>query len=120
MSLFGILVRTFLGLGTPAAGPGTAPVPAHFVPSVPLVATPAATPASAADIVDKVQGFYAGIKQVTSLFRQSVTNDTFGSTKTSDGTVWIMKPGKMRWDYVEKKKTEVVVKKSFISNGTYL
>jgi len=31
-----------------------------------------------------------------------------------------MKPGKMRWDYLEKKKTGVEVKKSFISNGTYL
>jgi len=58
---------------------------------------------------------------VTALFRQSVLNDTFGSTKTSDGTVWIMKPGKMRWDYVEKKKNNTAeVKKSFISNGTYL
>ena len=26
----------------------------------------------------------------------------------------------MRWDYVEKKKRQVEVKKSFISNGTYL
>jgi len=34
--------------------------------------------------------------------------------------VWLMKPGKMRWDYVEKKKDKVQVKKSFISNGTYL
>ena len=32
-----------------------------------------------------------------------------------------MKPGKMRWDYVETKKGKVVVvKKSFISNGSYL
>jgi len=64
---------------------------------------------------------------VTASFRQAVTNNTFGSTKTSDGTVWIMKPGKMRWDYLDKKKDaadkrkEVVeVKKSFISNGTAL
>ena len=56
----------------------------------------------------ELQQFYAGIKQVTASFRQAVTNDTFGSTKTSDGTVWIMKPGKMRWDYLEKKKTGVL------------
>jgi outer membrane lipoprotein carrier protein len=89
------------------------------VPTVPLVAAPA-TPSTAAEVVDRVQQFYAGIKQVTASFRQAVTNDTFGSTKTSDGTLWIMKPGKMRWDYLEKKKTAVEVKKSFISNGTYL
>jgi outer membrane lipoprotein carrier protein len=89
------------------------------VPTAPLVAAPA-TPSTAAQVVDRVQQFYAGIKQVTASFRQAVTNDTFGSTKTSDGTVWIMKPGKMRWDYLDKKKTGVEVKKSFISNGTYL
>jgi outer membrane lipoprotein carrier protein len=127
MSLFGIITRTVLGLA-PAPAPGR-----HaFVPTVPLAAAPAApatqaapaaTPAAAptaASVVDHVQQFYAGIKQVTASFRQAVTNDTFGSTKTSDGTVWIMKPGKMRWDYLEKKKGAVEVKKSFISNGTYL
>ena len=67
-------------------------------------AAAAPAPANASTIVDSVQKFYAGIKQVTAQFRQSVTNNTFGSTKTSDGTVWLMKPGKMRWDYVEKKK----------------
>lgn len=122
MSLFGIITRTVLGLA-----PAPAPARQAFVPTAPLVAAPAvqAAPAAqtaptAASVVDHVQQFYAGIKQVTASFRQAVTNDTFGSTKTSDGTVWIMKPGKMRWDYLEKKKTGVEVKKSFISNGTYL
>ncbi len=32
----------------------------------------------------------------------------------------IAKPGKMRWDYREKRKDAVVVKKSFISNGQTL
>jgi len=117
MSLFGIITRTVLGLA-----PAPAPATQHFVPTAPLVAAPSAPalPSSAADVVERVQQFYSGIKQVTAQFRQSVTNDTFGSTKTSDGAVWIMKPGKMRWDYVEQKKTGVEVKKSFISNGTYL
>ena len=84
-----------------------------------LTSTEAAT-VNANDVVDKVQGFYKEISQVTASFRQAVTNDTFGSTKSSDGTVWIMKPGKMRWDYLEKKKAKVEVKKSFISNGTNL
>jgi outer membrane lipoprotein carrier protein len=94
----------------PAAGPGSA------APTVP--ATRGAP--SASQVVDRVQQFYAGIKQVTASFRQSVTNNTFGTTKTSDGTVWIMKPGKMRWDYLEKKPTGVEVKKSFLSNGKLL
>jgi outer membrane lipoprotein carrier protein len=135
MSLLAILTRTALGLAPAAAlGPASpaAPAvpgargPAHIAPSVPLFAAPG-IPATAPEIVDRVQQFYAGIKQVTAQFRQAVTNNTFGSTKTSDGTLWMMKPGKMRWDYLDKKKDpaspgkEVVeVKKSFISNGAYL
>lgn len=127
IDIIGILTRTWLGVSAPAT--------TAQIQTAPLVATPAAgaatgsaaapapapAPVSASTIVDSVQKFYAGIKQVTAQFRQSVTNNTFGSTKTSDGTVWLMKPGKMRWDYVEKKKdNKVQVKKSFISNGQYL
>lgn len=131
MSLLAILTRTALGLA-PAVGLAPAPpaspprAPAHIATSAPLLAT-AAVPSTATEVVDRVQQFYAGIKQVTASFRQAVTNNTFGSTKTSDGTVWIMKPGKMRWDYLEKKKDPanpskdvVEVRKSFISNGTML
>ncbi len=125
IDIIGILTRTWL-----AAHP--VPAQQHIV-TIPLVSAPgasaagsaaAATPAPAAptasSVVAEVQKFYAGIKQVSAQFRQSVTNNTFGSTKTSDGSVWLSKPGKMRWDYVEKKKGAVVVKKSFISNGSYL
>jgi len=118
MSLLAILARTALGLA-----PAPPPAALAFGPTAAPAATaaaPATAPASAAEIVDRVQQFYAGIKQVTASFRQAVTNDTFSTTKTSDGTVWIMKPGKMRWDYLEKKDAEVKVKKSFISNGKYL
>ncbi len=131
MSLLAILTRTALGLAPAALVPASPAAPAtrgtaHIAPSAALFAA-AGVPSTATEVMDRVQQFYAGIKQVTAQFRQSVTNNTFGSTKTSDGSVWIMKPGKMRWDYLEKKKDpanpgkEVVeVKKSFISNGTYL
>ena len=109
----------------PARAPARAPVTQpKIAPSVPLAAAPGAP--SAIDntkpsvVLDQVQKFYGGIKQVTAQFRQAVTNDMLGSTKTSDGMLWIMKPGKMRWDYLEKKKDKVEVTKSFISNGTNL
>jgi outer membrane lipoprotein carrier protein len=121
-NLFEIITRVMLG--TAPAGAPAQPAQPAIVQSVPAIAAPlqgsAASTASANEVVDNVQKFYANIKQVTAQFRQAVTNDTFGSTKTSDGTVWIMKPGKMRWDYLEKKKGKVEVKKSFISNGTNL
>jgi outer membrane lipoprotein carrier protein len=79
----------------------------------------------AAAVVDKVQQFYKDVKFVTAKFRQTVKNATFGKTTTSDGKVWIKKPGKMRWDYYSKKKKKngksvVETIKTFISNGTYL
>src|SRR5215470_6428712 len=111
IDLLGILTRAMLALAPVAAAPATTAAQPPAAPAAPL---------NANAVVDQVQKFYANIKQVTSQFRQSVTNDTFGSTKTSDGTVWIMKPGKMRWDYLEKKKDKVEVKKSFISNGANL
>ena len=118
MDLIGLLTKTFLGFANPA------PAPVHQIVTIPMVAAPTAVaavaPASAVEVVGKVQKFYGSIQQVSAKFRQAVTYDTFGSTKTSDGTVFIQKPGKMRWDYLEKKKTNIVVKKSFISNGSYL
>ena len=102
--------------------PKVAPAPAASKPA-PGPAKPAAVVAAnpADDAVDQVQRFYAGIKQVTAKFRQSVTNATFGQAKDSDGMVWIRKPGKMRWDYYAKKKgNKTSTKKSFISNGKYL
>jgi len=118
--MFALLdIFTHVLLGSATAG-APAPAQPQIVTAIPLVAAPGATAPTADVTVDNVQKFYATIKQVTASFRQSVTNDTFGSTKTSDGTVWIMKPGKMRWDYLEKKKASVEVKKSFISNGQYL
>ena len=84
-----------------------------------------ATADDASAVVDKVQEFYKDVKQVTAKFRQTVKNATFGKTTTSDGKVWIKKPGKMRWDYYSKKKKKggksvVETIKTFISNGTYL
>ncbi|MBV8762465.1 MAG: outer membrane lipoprotein carrier protein LolA [Deltaproteobacteria bacterium] len=114
IDVIGILTRTWLGLY-----------------SAPLVAAPAAgsaaaqvsAPAAQVDAntaVQNIQKFYSEIHQVTASFRQSVKQATFGLSKDSDGTVWLSKPGKMRWDYLEAKKTGTVVKKSFISNGKTL
>jgi outer membrane lipoprotein carrier protein len=120
IDIIGILTRTWLGVHSPAPGQQLTTAPLIAAPGAGSAAAQATAPASASSVVTEVQKFYAGIKQVTATFRQSVTNNTFGSTKTSDGTVWLSKPGKMRWDYVEKKKGVTKVKKSFISNGSYL
>lgn len=115
MDLIGIVTRTLLGISQPA------PAPALQIVSAPLVAAPTAAAAvTAGGAVDQIQSFYSKIDQVTAKFRQSVTYDMNQLTKTNDGKVWIQKPGKMRWDYLETKKGTTVVKKSFISNGSSL
>ena len=119
MNLFGIITRVFLGSTSPQAQPAPAQ-PAIVVAVTAPTGTAVADTASAADTVDKVQKFYSSVNQVSALFKQTVTYATFGTTKESNGKLWIQKPGKMRWDYSEKKKDVVVVKKSFISNGSYL
>jgi len=82
---------------------------------------PAAHAAPAANVVvDQVQKFYANITNVTATFQQTVHNAQFGTDKTSTGTVWLKKPGKMRWDYIERKNNKDILKKAFISNGTTL
>jgi outer membrane lipoprotein-sorting protein len=113
----------------PAAAPTPAPVTSvtrGWLPGLPIAvanATPvqvAAAP-TADEVVGKVQTFYATVNHLTAKFRQEFTNATFGDTKISDGSLWIMKPGKMRWDYFSKsRKGQVKVEKSFISNGSYL
>ncbi len=114
IDVIGILTRTWLGIasaplmGAPAAGSAVAQVSAP------------ASPVDANTAVQNVQKFYSGIARVTAQFRQTVKNATFGMAKDSDGTVWLAKPGKMRWDYVEKKATGNVVQKSFLSNGKVL
>src|SRR5262249_30996617 len=98
----------FIGMITRVWLATHAPAPRRLrQPALLATQTAAATAAqaNANTVVDKVQGFYAHIDQVTAQFRQSVFNSTFGSKKDSDGTVWLKKPGKMRWDYLEKKNT---------------
>jgi outer membrane lipoprotein carrier protein len=114
IDLVGIITRTWLGLASaplaaaPAAGAAAAPV------------TAPASPIDANTAVQNVQKFYANIHQATAQFRQSVKNATFGTSKDSDGKVWLAKPGKMRWDYYETTKGATKVKKSFISDGKTL
>ena len=70
IDLFGIITRTFLGLSPAPATTHTHTQHPHSIVSAPLFATPgigsaAGTAAlSASDTVDKVQQFYATIKQV--------------------------------------------------------
>lgn len=71
--------------------------------------------ASAATVLDEVQKRYAATDHMTAVFVQKVDNG-FGKPKDSSGKVYLAKPGKMRWDYNDR-KGKPLPKKSFISNG---
>ncbi len=97
--------------------------------STPVLATPvqllpakvqvAAAP-TAEEAVKKVQAFYNSTKSFTASFTQTVTNQTFNrrKPKVSQGKAYILKPGKMRFDYADASKKSV--SKSFISDGKSL
>jgi outer membrane lipoprotein carrier protein len=97
--------------------------PSHYeIPSyVPVVAVAP----TADDAIAKVQAFYNKTQSFTATFTQTVTNQTFNKRKprVSKGRVYILKPGKMRWDYKNKAYKKVgdpKVSKSFISDSKHL
>jgi outer membrane lipoprotein carrier protein len=127
-----MMVRTFaLALSSIALVASTAalaaPVPATAARAglFPQVAQTAPPPVAAEPTADEVmagvQRFYAEVGQVTAKFRQEVVNATFGRNDTSDGVVYLKKPGSMRWQYFAKKRRGKVTRaKDFISNGREL
>jgi outer membrane lipoprotein carrier protein len=55
------------------------------------------------DVVMRVQEVYRNTPRMTVRFRQKVVNKTFGLPSVSDGTMYLKRPGKMRWDYFSKR-----------------
>jgi outer membrane lipoprotein carrier protein len=104
-------VLSLFGSGDPAAHK---PAVAHKPAAVRTVRVAQAVTADV--IVTKVQEFYQRTPQLTAKFRQLTMNATFGVPQTSDGKVYLKKPGKMRWDYFSKRNANAV-SKSQISDG---
>ncbi|MCP4445135.1 MAG: outer membrane lipoprotein carrier protein LolA [Myxococcales bacterium] len=93
-----------------------------FASSQLMIKVPA--PTKAQDIIGKVQNFYNTTNSFTASFSQTVRNTTFSKLKMSIGKVYILKPGKMRWDYkndpASHKRGGPKVSRSFISDGKHL
>ncbi|HKE19051.1 MAG TPA: outer membrane lipoprotein carrier protein LolA, partial [Kofleriaceae bacterium] len=96
----------------PGKQPGAQP------PAQPPAPGPAAgSSAEAEKLVDRVQKFYQATPQFTAKFRQTTVLGAFGKTQTNDGRVYLKKPGRMRWDYVNKRDKKTI-SKSQMSDGT--
>jgi outer membrane lipoprotein-sorting protein len=81
-----------------------------------------AAPKTAPQVLADVKKAYATVTDLSASFEQTVTNVTFGTTKTSDGQVWLRRPAKMRWDYyaTARKGKPRATAKHFVSNGATL
>lgn len=73
------------------------------------------TKLSPADIVAKVEATYKDAASVTATFTKTQVNATFGTTTVSTGTVAFQRPGKMAWEFVDKKKKR---DNEFLFDGT--
>lgn len=65
----------------------------------------------AADVAAALQQRYNGIKDFSAEFRQTYEGITLRRKTVESGTVYVKKPGKMRWEYMSQEK------KLFISDG---
>ena len=66
------------------------------------------------EVIDRVQAFYDGIQTYHADFVQTYSNLALGESQVSEGHVYFLKPGRMRWDYAQP------MEKYLISNGEVL
>lgn len=59
-------------------------------------------------VVDKIQKKYEEIEDFHADFTQEATVKALNTVQKSDGEVWFKKPGKMRWNYYEPYKDQIV------------
>ena len=78
-------------------------------PAQPVSGTVASPPA--ADVAATLQRKYDAIKDFSASFTQTYEGGVLRRKATESGTVYVKKPGKMRWDYT------VPEKKVFVSDG---
>jgi len=60
-------------------------------------------------VVAGIQGLYEGLDRFRVPFEQADTLATMGRTKTTTGTFWFEKPGKMRWAYEKPEKERKLI-----------
>jgi outer membrane lipoprotein carrier protein len=60
-------------------------------------------------VVEKLQARYEQTKDLQADFKQTTKIEGFGTPITSSGKVFIKKPGRLRWDYLEPNPEEIYV-----------
>jgi len=81
--------------------------------AVSATAAPASPqPASAEDLVRRLERRNREVRDVTARFTQTYRSGALGRTLVESGTLALKRPGRMRWEY------EAPEKKTFVSDGT--
>lgn len=96
----------------PAGKPSASAAPAAS--AKPAAPAPAGKASPADTIVGKVQAYYDTTKDFSADFIQMYTRVALSKTSESRGTVKVLKPGMMRWDYAKPEP------KHFIADGKQL
>ncbi|MBI1846545.1 MAG: outer membrane lipoprotein chaperone LolA, partial [Candidatus Rokubacteria bacterium] len=60
------------------------------------------------DVVAGVEGAYARIADLKADFIQQAFNKSLGQTIKAEGTVYLKRPGKMRWEYRSPAPQQIV------------
>lgn len=70
----------------------------------PAHAQPAWAKLTPSEVAAKVEATYKDAASVTATFAKTQLNATFGTTTVTNGTVSFQRPGKMAWQFIDKKK----------------
>lgn len=65
-------------------------------------------PAGAADTLETVRTFFSNIDSLQADFHQEVIDSNGQQQQVSDGKVWILRPGRFRWDYLTPYRQQIV------------
>jgi outer membrane lipoprotein carrier protein len=58
--------------------------------------------------LDTVRNFFANIDSLQADFHQEVIDSSGQQLQVSDGKVWILRPGRFRWDYLSPYRQQIV------------
>ncbi len=80
-----------------------------FVVLLLAVAEPVGASAPTLDeAVQRLEATYKGIRALKADFRQAASNRTLNQTTEAKGTLYLKKPGKLRWEYATPTPQEIV------------
>lgn len=62
------------------------------------------------DVAARVQGWLDGSQALTGRFEQRLLSGALGDDRAETGRLWILRPGKMRWDYEDPERKVALVR----------